>query len=56
MTMREIAEELLDRTKREKEGNITGEAQAEEKSIIGLLSALVILLSILRYLFIIAHS
>jgi hypothetical protein len=39
LTMSKIADELLDRTRREKAGKITGEVKAEEKSIIGLLSA-----------------
>lgn len=36
-TMSEIADELLDRTRKEREGKLTGE-KAEEKSVIGLLS------------------
>ena len=39
LTMGQVAEELLDRTRREKAGNMAGEAQAEERSIIGLLRA-----------------
>lgn len=43
--MSEIADELLDRTRKEREGKLTGE-KAEEKSVIGLLSMPFGLLSI----------